>query len=457
MTAQEYLATLTNNSAWVFTKQDASFEEAVKATKLFASACYDPDVNIEQYFTEHHQEYGIRTDRHRVLVIAQLYGLITKTPFYTRGNHYNKERPTEIFDLIKDEPVGSELYNKIKTEQILKLKIHSIIDTAHNNEDYSILPVVFIYMVLKKLQTNYNINEVSIGHFWTYIATSKSYSDVDKVAEFIAENAPVYGQVREFPNKSRILTIIRNNIALFTVTADTIAINPDFDDYFFKKFVKQHDLDELHDQLLRDIDYSYMLYNNQHFNIDLVDIPAVDAEEPVEEIENVQPVYDEETDEKEYLEKVDAIKADNVNEDIALNAYDVQPIASEGRRGHGRRPKTNPILGKIAITRAYYCCEFNRDHETFMSNRTHKQYMEAHHLIPVANQETIWNKYHKNIDCVENLVSLCPNCHKAFHYGTKEVKARMIETLFNAISHKYRAIGLNIPLEEIKKIYGVVD
>lgn len=83
--------------------------------------------------------------------------------------------------------------------------------------------------------------------------------------------------------------------------------------------------------------------------------------------------------------------------------------------------------------------------------------MEAHHLIPVANQEEVWNKYHKNIDCVENLVSLCPNCHKAFHYGTKEVKTKMIETLFNSISHKYRAIGLNIPLEEIKRLYGVLD
>lgn len=454
MTAQEYLATLTNKSVWVFTKQAVSFEQAVKATKLFADVCYNPDINIERYFAEHHEEYGIQTKNHRTLVIPQLYGLITKTPFYGKGNHYNKERPTEIFDLIKNEPVGSELYNKIKTEQILKLKIHSIIDTAHNNEDCSILPVVFIYMVLKKLQIEYNINEVSIGHFWTYIATCKSYSDVDNAAAFIANNGPVSQYTHE--GNSRILTIIRNNISLFTVTARAISINPDFDDYFFKHFIKQRDLDELHDQLLRDIDYSYLLYNNQHFNIDLVDVPAVDVADDAEE-SVIQPVYDEETDEREYLEKVDAIKEDNVNEDIALKAYDVQPIAVEGRKGHGRRPKTNPILGKIAITRAYYCCEFNREHETFMSNRTHKQYMEAHHLIPVANQETIWTKYHKNIDCVENLVSLCPNCHKAFHYGTKEVKARMIETLFNAISHKYRAIGLNIPLEEIKKIYGVVD
>lgn len=331
MTAQEYLKTLTNKSAWVFTKQDASFEEAVKAAKLFADICYDPNINVEQYFANHHQEYGIRTDRHRVLVIAQLYGLITKTPFYTRGNHYNKERPTEIFDLIKDEQVGSELYNKIKTEQILKLKIHSIIDTAHNNEDYSVLPVVFIYLVLKKLQTKYKINEVSKGHFWTYIATCNSYSDVDKAAEFIANNGPVSQYVDAYEGNSRILTIIRNNISLFTVTASAISINPDFDNYFFKKFIKQHEMDELHNQLLRDIDYSYMLYNNQHFNIDLVDVPVVEAADDVEE-KVVQPVYDEETDEREYLEKVDAIKEDNVNEDIALKAYDVQPIAVEGKK-----------------------------------------------------------------------------------------------------------------------------
>ncbi len=457
MTAQEYLATLTTKSAWVFTKQDTSFEEAVNATRLFADVCYNPDINIEDYFTAHHNEYGIRTDRHRILVIAQLYGLITKTPFYTRGSHYSKERPTEIFDLIKNEPVGSELYNKIKTEQILKLKIHSIIDTANNNEDYRILPVIFIYKVLKKLQTEHKINQVSIGHFWTYIATCKTYEDIDKAVDFIANGAPIYEQVRAYPNNSRILTIIKNNIALFTVTADSIAINPAFDNYFLNKFIKKHNIEELHDQLLRDIDYSYLLYNDQHFNLDLVNEPAPGVD-IIEETQPVaQQVYDEETDEKEYLEKVDAIKADNVNEDIALNAYDIQPIASESRGDHGRRPKTNPILGKIAITRAYYCCEFNREHATFISNRTHKQYMEAHHLIPVANQDAIWNTYHKNIDCVENLVSLCPNCHKAFHYGTREVKSYMIETLFNAISHKYRAIGLNISLDEIKRIYGVID
>lgn len=455
MTANEYLATLTDKSAWVFTKQDTSFEESFKATKLFATVCYTPDINIEQYFATHHNEYDINTDRHRMLVIPQLYGLITKTPFYGRGSQYNKERPTEIFDLIKNEEIGSKLYNKIKTEQILKLKIHSIIDTANNNENYAILPVIFIYKVLKELQIRHGITEISMGHFWTYIATCKSYIEVDQAVGYIAEGAPISEYVGVYSGNSRILTIIRNNIALFNVDARTLSINPDFDEYFNNNFMQTHDIDELHEQLLRDVDYSYLLYNHQEFDINLIDIPVAGEllVRPTPFIEEL----DEDAAEKDYLEKVDAIKEDNVNDDISIGAYDTEPIISVKKGGRGRVFKINPILGKIAITRAYYTCEHNHDHITFESNRTHKLYMEAHHLVPVANQREIWEKFGKNVDCVENLVSLCPNCHKAFHYGTKTVKSSMIDSLFDKIVHKYRAIGFNITKDEVKQLYGIDD
>lgn len=454
MTANEYLATLTDKSAWVFTKQDTSFEESFKATKLFASICYTPDINIEQYFATHHAEFEINTDRHRILVIPQLYGLITKTPFYSRGSQYNKERPTEIFDLIKNEEIGSNLYNKIKTEQILKLKIHSIIDTANNNESYAILPVIFIYKVLKELQIRHNITEISMGHFWTYIATCKSYIEVDQAVKYIAEDAPISDYVSVYSGNSRILTIIRNNIALFNVGTRTLSINPDFDEYFFNNFLQTHDIDDLHEQLLRDVDYSYLLYNNQEFNINLIETPTADIT-----VRNV-PIMeelDEDSVEKNYLEKVDAIKEDNVNDDIAIGAYDTAPVVSSLKHGRGRVFKINPILGKIAISRAYYTCEHNHDHITFESNRTHKQYMEAHHLVPVANQKEIWERFAKNVDCVENLVSLCPSCHKAFHYGTKVVKSDMIDSLFDKIAHKYKAIGFNITKDEVKQLYGLDD
>lgn len=81
--------------------------------------------------------------------------------------------------------------------------------------------------------------------------------------------------------------------------------------------------------------------------------------------------------------------------------------------------------------------------------------MEAHHLVPVKYQQLIWKKYNINVDCVENIVSLCPNCHRAFHNGTKEVKTKMIENIYEKLIPRYKSIGFIINVEEIKKLYNV--
>ena len=148
-TAENKLQSLKRDSVWLFTKQDTNFEQAYYSSLLFSEIPDKENTNIERYFTDHHERYDINTDRHRVLVISQFYGLITKTPFYSRGGTYNNENCTAVFDAFKGKAVGSKEYNKLKTEQILKLKIHAIIDTANNNEGYNILPIVFIYKVLR--------------------------------------------------------------------------------------------------------------------------------------------------------------------------------------------------------------------------------------------------------------------------------------------------------------------
>lgn len=452
MTSDEYLQTLTDRSAWVFTKQDTRFDEAFKGTKLFATVCEQEDVNVEEYFTQHHAEYGIETDRHRMLVIPQQFGLITKTPFYTKGVQYHEERPTEIFDLIANETIGSPLYNKIKTEQLLKIKIHSIIDTAGNNEDYYILPVIFIYQVLKELQVKHGINEVSLDQFFTYIITCKTYKDLPLAVANIASAGAPSSFVNVYKDRSRILTIIRNNINLFNIAPTSIAINPQFDNYFYKNFICQYDIADLHEQLLRDVDYSYLLYNNQNFNLNLCDVPT---EQETTVVQHGVATAEEKTPvDKSYLDKVDAIKERNVNENVARDAHKVAPTPNvQHRKEMGR----NPILGKIAIKHAYYSCENDYKHETFESNRTHRPYMEAHHLIPVAFQQEIWDKFHINVDCLENLVSLCPTCHKAFHFGTPKVRAMMIERLFRTCAPKYKSIDFKITVEDIKKFYGIKE
>lgn len=194
ISAEEYLRTLNEKSVWVFTKQKvSSFDEIIKVTNFFEDIPDREHTNIEQYFSEHHSEYAIETDRHRTLVIPQFFGLITKTPFYQRGGPYNKEKPTAVYDKLKEINPRLNLYeyNKVKTEQILKFKIHAIIDTANNNEDYNILPIIFIYKVLKELQTKYNINEVSLDHLYTYIMTCKEYSQWEQAVEYIRTSSSI--------------------------------------------------------------------------------------------------------------------------------------------------------------------------------------------------------------------------------------------------------------------------
>lgn len=452
--ASDKLNQLKPNSVWVFTKQETDFNESFKSALLFSEVPNKASTNIESYFANNHVRYGIQTDRHRILVIPQFFGLITKTPFYERGGTYNNENPTAVFDALKSTIPESKEYNTLKTEQVLKLKIHAIIDTANNNADYNILPVLFIYKVLRGLKEKYGIKEITIDQLYTYVMTCKSYSEVDEAIEFIRLQSPISNLVGEFKSRSRVLTCIKKNTNLFNIDNLHISINSAFDDYFYNNFILKYDFEELHEQLLRDVDYSYFLYNPQNFNVNLIDIPTVDSFETTTPVVIPISSYIDDEDETKYIEKVDSIKETNINENAGEGAYKIEPIAIS-KFDVGRKFRTNPLLGKIAIKKAYYSCEKDYHHETFISKKTHQKYMEAHHLIPVCFQKEVWDKYHVNIDCVENLVSLCPTCHKAIHYGTKEVQRQMINELFARCAPKYKSIGLDITLEEIYNYYKI--
>lgn len=455
ITAEEKLKELKANSVWVFTKQETDFDEAYKSVLLFSEIPNKNSTSIESYFTANHSRYNIQTNRHRILVIPQFFGLITKTPFYIKGGTYENENPTAVFDVLKTYKSNSKEYNIIKSEQILKLKIHAIIDTAKNNEDYNILPIIFIYKVLRGLKERYSIEKITIDQLYTYVMTCKNYSEVDEAIEFIKNDSPISKYVSEFKSKSRVLSCIKKNINLFSIDSTYISINPKFDDYFYNNFIRKFDFEELHEQLLRDVDYSYFLYNLQNFNINLIDQPSLEEINTDTNNDTISiSSYIEDEDETNYIEKVDSIKETNINENAGEGAYSVEPI-TVSKSAKGKRFRTNPLLGKIAIKKAFYCCEKDKKHETFISKKTKKNYMEAHHLIPVCFQKEIWDKYHINIDCLENLVALCPTCHKAIHYGTKEIQKQMIANLYKHCEPKYKAIGLDISLEEIYRFYKI--
>ena len=101
-------------------------------------------------------------------------------------------------------------------------------------------------------------------------------------------------------------------------------------------------------------------------------------------------------------------------------------------------------------------CVFDNSHETFQTAKG-VPYMEGHHLIPctVSNVEYYWDKYGRNIDCVENIICLCPTCHRRIHFGSKEEKERIIKVLYKKQISSLRTAGLDISIDELLSLYDI--
>lgn len=458
--SNDKLDRLATNDVWIFTKQAVSFDTAFKAAKLLNEIPNIGNTNVEDYFAKHHESYGIDTNRHRELIIAQMLGLLTKTP-YTKGGRYSKEHVTEVFDMLDACVIGSEEYNKLKTEQLLKVKIRSIIDTADNNLNWCILPAIFSYKVLKTLKEQYGISSVTLDQFYTYIMTCSDYSDADAAVGFIKSNCATSTFVAKYKDRSRFLPFFQNNFSLFSIDRNSISINEKYDTYFNEMFMEKFDIDELNIQLSRDVDYTYFLTTHQDFDINLIDEPIYTAHPsittPTAKLKKKKVVItdtgDVEDDDVDYVTKVNDVKEYNINTAIGKDADKVKPVIKAG--SIAKRYSKNPIIGKIALQNADYKCENVSDHTTFTSNTTNKPFMEAHHLIPISYQGCMWDKFGVNIDCVENIASLCPNCHRAIHYSIKSTKRELIEKLYNSQRKKMMGIGLAVTLEELFEIYGV--
>ena len=106
-------------------------------------------------------------------------------------------------------------------------------------------------------------------------------------------------------------------------------------------------------------------------------------------------------------------------------------------------------IAAYAKQQASYKCEFNNEHKTFISDISNKQYVEAHHLIPIKYQDN----FPELLDIPENIVALCPNCHRAIHYATPEIKKQLISVLFNERKDYLKEKSINISLDKLYKMY----
>jgi 5-methylcytosine-specific restriction protein A len=141
---------------------------------------------------------------------------------------------------------------------------------------------------------------------------------------------------------------------------------------------------------------------------------------------------------------------ENIQEGKIVNLQ-TGPIKKK-EKGKGSSTDRWPRDKNIAYTsldNANFECEFNSDHKTFISNKTKKQFVEAHHLIPMQYQD----EFDVSLDVPENIISLCPICHRAFHNAQQDDKTKLIKHFFNLRKDSLDKRELSISENEIIVMY----
>lgn len=118
------------------------------------------------------------------------------------------------------------------------------------------------------------------------------------------------------------------------------------------------------------------------------------------------------------------------------------------RKGSRSWPR-DVSISKMALERAGYKCEVDGSHITFLASVSGQQFMEAHHLIPMECQE----EFFYSIDVPENIVSLCPNCHRKIHLSVKADKTPLLEKLFNERIDHLKARRISVDFDKFRSFY----
>lgn len=145
------------------------------------------------------------------------------------------------------------------------------------------------------------------------------------------------------------------------------------------------------------------------------------------------------------------------NADISKYLIDTSKDKPEYLDGNNSKVvKKNSRISKQVIVEANYICAGDDSHTTFLTNKG-VSYMEGHHLIPCtySNANHFWDTRKRNIDCVENVVCLCPTCHRKIHFGSSEEKKALIERLYMKQIAKLSEANLAISLSELYRLYGL--
>ena len=99
-----------------------------------------------------------------------------------------------------------------------------------------------------------------------------------------------------------------------------------------------------------------------------------------------------------------------------------------------------------AIKQGECKCYFDNEHITFETDKL-TNFVEGHHIIPMGQQKS----FAQNLDIVDNVIPLCPNCHRKIHLAKDNIKMELLDKII-INKNKLLAFG-NITKEDLYELY----
>ncbi|RDA70464.1 DUF3578 domain-containing protein [Hafnia paralvei] len=160
--------------------------------------------------------------------------------------------------------------------------------------------------------------------------------------------------------------------------------------------------------------------------------------------------YSEELYQEHALQLASEMHLDSANVDKEPGGIPVPPKKLvAGRETYTRDDK----VAAAAISKASFLCELDPSHITFVSSANNKNYVEAHHLIPMGKQD----QFDFSLDVAANVVALCPTCHRLLHHGKMADKKILLTTLLSKRKQQLENQKIEISTERLLDFYSKSD
>ncbi len=124
---------------------------------------------------------------------------------------------------------------------------------------------------------------------------------------------------------------------------------------------------------------------------------------------------------------------------------DPAPLVQESKLIYRR----SATVAAEAIKKSHFECLVDSKHAYFISRNTKRNYVEAHHIIPISTQAL----FTQGIDCVPNIASLCPVCHRQIHHGLDNDKEHLLEILWDKNHREIENVGIDLSFKELVEMY----